>query len=213
MLFIELFVPRGTLSIHQRRALSGRLIDEVMRAPDAPATLDDAIARGRALAQAVVQESDAWSSGGQVVGPPDGARYVVRVTLPAGHLTDGMRAELITRITQVVAAIDDQPGRLEREPRLWIYLAEVPDGNMGSLGRVLRLGDLMNVLLRPDDAPANEPVAAAAAAANSAIDPVCGMPVALTDTAITLAHDGTTYAFCCGGCRDVFIARRGAPAA
>src|SRR3712207_2751949 len=97
MLLIELLVPHGTLSVQQRRALSGRLIEGVMRAPEAPATMDAAVARGRALAQAVVLEIDAWSSGGQAVHAADGARYVVRVTLPAGHLTDGMRAELIAR--------------------------------------------------------------------------------------------------------------------
>ena len=126
-----------------------------MSAPDAPAAMRDAIARGRALAQAVVsrQRRGAWWAGRQCVG---GARYIVRVTLPAGHLTDGMRAELITRITHVLAAIDDAPARVQREPRLWIYITEVPDGNMGGFGRVLRLADLMHLVLRPDDTPANE---------------------------------------------------------
>jgi xanthine dehydrogenase accessory factor len=38
-----------------------------------------------------------------------------------------------------------------------------------------------------------------------AVDPVCGMTVSLT-TAETLIHDGTTYAFCCAGCRARFEA-------
>jgi xanthine dehydrogenase accessory factor len=38
-----------------------------------------------------------------------------------------------------------------------------------------------------------------------AVDPVCGMAVSLT-TAETLIHDGTTYAFCCAGCRARFEA-------
>ena len=38
-----------------------------------------------------------------------------------------------------------------------------------------------------------------------AVDPVCGMTVSLA-SAETLVHDGTTYAFCCVGCRARFEA-------
>ena len=38
-----------------------------------------------------------------------------------------------------------------------------------------------------------------------AVDPVCGMTVSLA-SAETLVHDGTTYAFCCAGCRARFEA-------
>ena len=43
MLFIELFAPKGALSEEQRRHLSGRLVTEVMNAPDAPDALTGAI--------------------------------------------------------------------------------------------------------------------------------------------------------------------------
>jgi xanthine dehydrogenase accessory factor len=46
--------------------------------------------------------------------------------------------------------------------------------------------------------PAAPPVA-------EAVDPVCGMTVSLTG-AETVVHDGTTYAFCCAGCRSRFEA-------
>ena len=38
-----------------------------------------------------------------------------------------------------------------------------------------------------------------------AVDPVCGMTVSLA-TAETVVHEGTTYAFCCAGCRARFEA-------
>ena len=37
------------------------------------------------------------------------------------------------------------------------------------------------------------------------LDPVCGMTVSLA-TAETVVHEGTTYAFCCAGCRARFEA-------
>ena len=97
MLFIELFAPKGALDEEQRRRLSWRLVTEVMNVPDAPDTLIGAIERGRALSQAVVHEPDAWSVGGREADPTDAPRYVVRVSMPARHLTDGMRAELLLR--------------------------------------------------------------------------------------------------------------------
>jgi xanthine dehydrogenase accessory factor len=37
-----------------------------------------------------------------------------------------------------------------------------------------------------------------------AIDPVCGMTVLISPDALSLEHDGTTYYFCCAGCRRAF---------
>ncbi len=186
-----------------------------MNAPDAPDALIDAIERGRALYQAVVHEPDAWSVGGREADPTDAPRYVVRVSMPARHLTDGMRAELVSRVTRVLSEVDEDPQRLYREPRVWVYLVEIPDGNMGAFGRVLRLSDMLKMVVDPgvESAgvePAGGGIPADEPAPDTAIDPVCGMSVALTDTTITLEHDGTTHAFCCGGCRDVFAAQRAA---
>jgi xanthine dehydrogenase accessory factor len=46
----------------------------------------------------------------------------------------------------------------------------------------------------------------AAAPAESAVDPVCGMEVAVSPASIQLERDGERYYFCSEGCRDRFIA-------
>ncbi|MEA2662532.1 MAG: xanthine dehydrogenase accessory factor [Chloroflexota bacterium] len=46
----------------------------------------------------------------------------------------------------------------------------------------------------------------AMAAPLEAIDPICGMSVAITADAINATHDGTTYYFCAEGCRRRFLA-------
>ncbi|HEV2010912.1 MAG TPA: XdhC family protein [Candidatus Limnocylindria bacterium] len=46
----------------------------------------------------------------------------------------------------------------------------------------------------------------AVAAVAEAIDPICGMTVAITADAINATHDGTTYYFCTEGCRRRFLA-------
>jgi xanthine dehydrogenase accessory factor len=45
---------------------------------------------------------------------------------------------------------------------------------------------------------------APAAPADDAIDPVCGMTVAVGPDSIQLEHGGVTYYFCCAGCRQTF---------
>jgi xanthine dehydrogenase accessory factor len=51
------------------------------------------------------------------------------------------------------------------------------------------------------------PVAAAAA---TAVDPVCGMEVAVTDATPSLEVDGERVYFCSGGCRDAYAAQHAA---
>jgi xanthine dehydrogenase accessory factor len=45
---------------------------------------------------------------------------------------------------------------------------------------------------------------AAAEPGAEAIDPVCGMAVQVTQARYTAAHAGTTFYFCCGGCKERF---------
>jgi xanthine dehydrogenase accessory factor len=52
--------------------------------------------------------------------------------------------------------------------------------------------------------PASTARPTAAAAAAEAIDPVCGMTVLATADTMSLENDGTTYYFCCAGCRRAF---------
>jgi xanthine dehydrogenase accessory factor len=48
-----------------------------------------------------------------------------------------------------------------------------------------------------------QPVAAAPPA--EAVDPVCGMTVAIEGAAATAEHEGRTYYFCCAHCRSAFV--------
>jgi xanthine dehydrogenase accessory factor len=61
------------------------------------------------------------------------------------------------------------------------------------------------VALRHERMTAN-PAAPPAAMAGFATDPVCAMTVDIKDAAHTAIHEGQTYYFCCGGCREQFVA-------
>jgi xanthine dehydrogenase accessory factor len=58
------------------------------------------------------------------------------------------------------------------------------------------------------EAPSAEPMPApVAVSTETAIDPVCGMEVAVSEASIQLERDGELYYFCSEGCRDTFRAQ------
>jgi YHS domain-containing protein len=207
MTFIELFAPQGALSEAKRQQFSQRLVTELMRADGAPPEM---IERGRALTWLMIHEPAVWTIGGQPVAPTAAPPYLVRVTVPGGHLNDGLRAELIARLTRVLAESDNDPQRLYQEPRALVQIIELPDGNLGAFGQPLRMAEIMKLVIDPTykgkqlRRPDEESTAA------TVVDPICGMTVLLTADAITWAHQGTTYGFCCRACRDLFVAQHAA---
>jgi xanthine dehydrogenase accessory factor len=54
------------------------------------------------------------------------------------------------------------------------------------------------------DVPTQRPELKLVDATLTAVDPVCGMTVAHDDSAMPVEYDGTTYYFCCAGCRRGF---------
>lgn len=206
MMLMELFVPQGALTAEQRRRVSERLVAEVMSAERAPA---DLIARSRAMTYVMIHESEALV-GGRALDAGEPPRYLVRVSVPGAHTTDAMRAETVARVTRVLAEIDGDGQRLYDEPHAWVQLIEVPDGNMGAFGQVLRIGDIMQLAIKGTRPTGNG--TPAEAVPDTVIDPICGMTVALTPDALTLTLDGDTYAFCSPACRDLFAAQHGAAA-
>jgi len=72
------------------------------------------------------------------------------------------------------------------------------------LAEVIALGRTHGPFIRSESGTVTQP--AADLGLVEAIDPICGMSVAVTETAIRAeTQDGTVY-FCCPGCRDAFLA-------
>jgi YHS domain-containing protein/phenylpyruvate tautomerase PptA (4-oxalocrotonate tautomerase family) len=200
MMFIELFFPKGALSEEQRRQIAERLVTEVMYEESAPASVLEA---GRALTQVVIHEPDTWIIGGRSVDPSEPPRYVVRVSVPGSWRKEGS-AWLISRVTQVLAEADANPQRLYQEPHAWVHVVGIPEGSCGAFGQVMRSTDITRLITKPYREAPEGSIPTQELAPGTAIDPICGMTVALTDTTIMLEYEGTTYAFCSPACRAVF---------
>ncbi|HEX7119516.1 MAG TPA: hypothetical protein VF212_12050 [Longimicrobiales bacterium] len=212
MTLIELFAPKGSLDEERRRRLGERLVTELIRSDGGP---PDLIQRGRDLTWVVIHEPELWAIGGRPVAPGEPPRYVVRMTVPGGHLSEAMRAEAISRITGVLAELEDHPRRLYATADARVYIVEAPDGHMGAFGQVVSTQDAIKLVVDPGHAATIAARAGNGGAADSGgantpatlVDPICGMTVELDESAITAVVEGTTYAFCATACRDIFLER------
>ena len=204
MMFIELFVPKGALNEEQRQRLSERLITEFITVDEEKEAPVEVLEANRQLQQVVVHEPDTWIVGGKAVEPGEAPRYLVRVSVPSSWRKE-MSAEVIARVTRVLADADANPQRLYHEPVAWVQVIGVPEGSYGAFGKVMLSNDIVKLITEPFRQSTEREAIIAAAAPGTAVDPVCGMTVPLKDGAITLELDGTTYAFCSVGCRQVFL--------
>jgi YHS domain-containing protein len=192
MMTIEVRTRPGTLTPERREELGRRLLTELIAEESAPESVLDA---ARALTNVLVHEPATWVTNG------DEPRYLVRVTVPGAWLGKDFGAHMIPRITALVAAFEDDPERLLREPHCQVQLVGLKEHAVGTLGRVTTSTDITRLMTEDYRTSTDQPEPAP----GTAIDPVCGMTVNLATATITLEHEGTRYAFCAPVCRKVFI--------
>jgi len=191
MMTVEVFTRPGTLTGAQRRDLGERMLAELLAEESAPESVLDGV---RGLTHVLVHEPSTWVTRG------DGPRYLVRVTVPGSWHTKEFGAHLIPKITALVAATEDDPTRLYREPHCQVQIVGLKEHGVGTLGRPQSATDLTRLMTDGYRTSAEKPTAAP----GTAIDPVCGMAVDLATATITLDHDGTRHVFCAPVCRKVF---------
>ncbi len=138
MPLVQVFTPKGSVSEASRQEISSRLVAEVMKAEGAP---DNEAARS--ISWLLWHDVEEWWVGPEPVPRTDPPRYLVRVDVPAGSLdVEGKRSEIVERVTAVLAKSDQDPDRLAREPAAWVLIDEVPEGNWGSHGRIVRYPEI-----------------------------------------------------------------------
>ncbi|WP_024802291.1 tautomerase family protein [Nocardia sp. BMG51109] len=137
MPFVELFVPKGSLDQERREKIGGRLVSEVMLAEGAPDT-----EAARSISWLVVNEIDAWFVGGRQLPAGEKPKYVVRVGVPAGSMNDDKRADIVRRVTRVLADADADPARFAQPAAAWVHINEIPEGNWGACGEIVRIEDI-----------------------------------------------------------------------
>lgn len=140
MPMIEMFVPTGVLDAETKAKLHrnvGRQILEVEGGTGAPLE--------RAITWMFIFEvdGDSWSVGGEPVTADPQARFLTRVTVPAGSMNDERREWIAARVQrEIVAALGYDPGPINT----FCLINEVPTGNWSGGGLVVSFADVMRML-------------------------------------------------------------------
>ena len=145
MPFVEVFSSPGAgLSKEKRDQISQRLVSEIMEGEGAPDN-----EHARSLSWLLWHEPALWSIGGRTVEGSEKPFYAVRVSMPAASLTDEKRAEVVRRVTRVLADADDEPDRFYGAPPVsFVLINEIPEGNWGSAGTIFRFPDIASYILK-----------------------------------------------------------------
>ena len=134
MPLMDLTFPAGALTANARATLAEQLTTVLLRAERAPDT--EFFRNITWLAVHELPAADVLAAG-QPVGE---ATYRLEVTVPDGALSDRRKQELVAEATRVVseaAGLGEADGL-----RVWVLIREVPDGNWGAGGQVVRFEQL-----------------------------------------------------------------------
>ena len=140
MPLIDLTMPAGTLDAERRGALVQRLGETLLRWEGAPDT--DFF---KSIMWVHVHElgGEAINAAGVPVSEP---HFRLDVTVPEGALSDRRKEGAVSELTQAVleaAGLDDSAAI-----RVWVLIHEVPDGNWGGAGQVVRFAQLREMAQR-----------------------------------------------------------------
>ncbi len=120
--------------------------------PDVDGLVDELTAellRARGVPDTAASRAQVWTylrPGRLFVGgaPAAEPRYVVRVAVVQGGVTDAARERLVAEMTASVVRHADL-GEAGAD-RVWVLVEEVPDGRWGAGGQVVRLADSQAIL-------------------------------------------------------------------
>jgi phenylpyruvate tautomerase PptA (4-oxalocrotonate tautomerase family) len=134
MPMMDLTYPAGAISEEARSALAEQLTTVLLRAERAPDT-----AFFRNITWLYVHELPHGTviAAGQPVSEPT---FRLQVTIPQGALSDRRKGELVEAATSTILGA---AGLSEADAlRVWVLINEVPDGNWGAAGNVIRFEQL-----------------------------------------------------------------------
>jgi phenylpyruvate tautomerase PptA (4-oxalocrotonate tautomerase family) len=131
---IDLTFPAGALSDDARRELPAKLADAIRHWEGAPDT-----EFFRSITWTHVHELPA-----DAVHTPDGqatlSQFVVEATVPGGALSDRRKTGFVedaSKLVREAAGIPESEG-----VRVWVLFHEVPEGNWGAAGQIVRFEQL-----------------------------------------------------------------------
>ncbi|MBF6025444.1 tautomerase family protein [Lysobacter niastensis] len=142
MPMIDAFIPEHALTPDAEARLLKELTDILIRAEG----YDPGSSNAQRISVLHLHRPAAVFVGGE---PSKLPRYRIIPFAPEGQYTDESRATVVREITEAVARAENTPFD-EIAPRVWVFPTEVPDGQWGAKGIILRLPDIHAMLAGED---------------------------------------------------------------
>lgn len=138
MPMIDLTVPRGVLSDDGKAELMNTLTRTLLKWEGA----EPGNAAAESIAWTFLHEPELVTVAGH---PVTDARYRVVVGVPQATLDDAGKAGLVAEVTdQILRAERNGATPQARDAgRVWVIVNEIPDGNWGGAGQIVRLPDIL----------------------------------------------------------------------
>jgi phenylpyruvate tautomerase PptA (4-oxalocrotonate tautomerase family) len=134
MPMMDLTYPAGALTADARSSLVEELTTRLLRAERAPDT--DFFRDITWVYVHELPEGTVLAAGK----PVDKPTFRLQVTVPQGALSDRRKQEFVTVATE---AVSEKSGLSDADAlRIWVVINEVPDGNWGAGGQVIRFEQL-----------------------------------------------------------------------
>jgi phenylpyruvate tautomerase PptA (4-oxalocrotonate tautomerase family) len=143
MPMLDVYIPDQALPADAEKGLLRRLAEILIEHEGADPS--DPVARS--LAKVWLHRPAAMLHAGET---PSAPHYKVIASVPQGQLDNERTASAFAAITDAILAAEG--GRYDQDPlRIWVIGNEIPDGNWGAGGRVVRLADIAGAVLRDAD--------------------------------------------------------------
>jgi phenylpyruvate tautomerase PptA (4-oxalocrotonate tautomerase family) len=140
MPMLDVYIPEQALPTETETRLLRQLAEILIEHEGADPS--DPVARS--LAKVWLHRPAAMLHAGET---PSAPHYKVIASVPQGQLDDVRTASAVAAITNAILAAEE--GRYDQDSlRIWVIANEIPDGNWGAGGRVVRLADIAAAVLR-----------------------------------------------------------------
>jgi len=133
MPMLELTYPEGALEPDVRASLVDDLGRTLVRWEGAPDT-----EFFRQATWVYLDERPAWAINRAGV-PAEPPVFRLAVTVPSGALSERRKAGLVEEVTKLILDAEGSDGDTQR---VWVQIHEIPDGNWGALGQIIRFEQL-----------------------------------------------------------------------
>lgn len=212
MFLIEIAHPRGALTADDHAALAQTIIAGLVDTDDDAAiegVAEETMRRARPMTHVAFRELVDWTNGDGPITTDVAPPIWVTATVPEAW-RDDMARHTIGWIRRAIRRLDNDHGWQRTGGDLWINMVGVADGSIGLNGKPSTANDVVTYLTEDFREALSE--GRIEVPDGVLVDPMCGMYVRPGRGAITLEHDGETFAFCAPGCRDAYANLHGIPA-